>query len=148
MNYQSKRGKQSQQAKMRQLGNTIKQRSQKSQQQKQTNKVDKNELNTSKTKPKSNNGLHCRESQTKLKRPRTLSQNELSKTKQPVINSSSTSVLSFDDIPLAMSASATPEPPFHQRSRNKNIVFLYDEGNKTSKEVSGHLGIALPVLAK
>ncbi|XP_072025821.1 uncharacterized protein [Amphiura filiformis] len=81
--------------------------------------------------------------QEKLKRTRKTSQTEIPKISKPINNS-----LSCDDIPLSMSAS--PEPPYRSAQRNKNIVLMYDEDDKTSKEVSqpANLGIALPILAK
>ena len=151
MSLQQRGTKQAQQT-VQQLGNTMKQRTQnrRQKQPQQQLKMDKNTAKNTKTKTSQLVELsNSQQSQEKLKRTRKFSQTELPKRKQPV-NNSSVSVISFDDLPLAMSASASPEPPFHQRrpSRNKNIVLLYDEDDKTSKEVSAHLGIALPVLAK
>ena len=149
MNLQQRGAKQTEQT-VRQLGNTMKQRTQNRRQKLQPQqqlKLDKSTVVNTKTKLVELS--NSQQSQEKLKRTRKFSQTEIPKCKQPV-NNSSVSVISFDDLPLAMSASASPEPPFHQRrsSRNKNIVLLYDEDDKTSKEVSAHLGIALPVLAK
>ncbi len=77
------------------------------------------------------------------KRTRKLSlQAEVPKMSKQLHNS-----ISCDDIPLSMSAS--PEP-YKSPVRNKNIVLLYDEDDKTSKEISqpSNLGVALPILAK